>query len=129
MPQRPRQPCRQPGCAALVSGVWYCEEHRPKPKPTTTDYERQRGSASQRGYGAYWRRLRLLFLRRHPLCADPFHEHGDRKVAATDVDHIVARRDGGTNAWDNLQPLCHSCHSRKTVRESGGRGVKNRASL
>lgn len=84
MPQRPPQACMRPGCPAVVRDGRYCEQHRP-PARTTTEYDQQRGSASQRGYGAYWRRLRLLFLRRHPLCADPFREHSERVVAATDV--------------------------------------------
>jgi 5-methylcytosine-specific restriction protein A len=40
-----------------------------------------------------------------------------RIVAATDVDHIVARRHGGDDSFANLQPLCHSCHSKKTQQE------------
>lgn len=36
---------------------------------------------------------------------------------ATDVDHIIARRKGGTDDLQNLQSLCHACHSRKTARE------------
>lgn len=114
----------RPGCPAVVRGGRYCDQHKLPPK-ATTEYDRQRGSASQRGYGAYWRRLRILFLRRHPLCADPFHEHGERAVAATDVDHIVPKRQGGTDAWDNLQPLCHACHSRKTGRDKGRGGQKS----
>ena len=50
-------------------------------------------------------------------------EQDGRIVPATDVDHIVARADGGTDDRSNLQPLCHACHSRKTVRENGGRAV------
>jgi 5-methylcytosine-specific restriction enzyme A len=56
------------------------------------------------------------------VCVDPFHLHGMRVVQATDVDHIVAKRDGGQDADNNLQALCHACHSRKTnVEMSGGR--------
>ncbi|WP_366141808.1 HNH endonuclease signature motif containing protein, partial [Propionivibrio sp.] len=36
---------------------------------------------------------------------------------ATDVDHIVPIRRGGTNKHENLQPLCHACHSRKTATQ------------
>jgi 5-methylcytosine-specific restriction endonuclease McrA len=27
-----------------------------------------------------------------------------------EVDHIVERRHGGTNGYDNLRVLCRSCH-------------------
>jgi len=30
-----------------------------------------------------------MFLRRHPLCADPFGMHGGRPVVATEVDHFL----------------------------------------
>jgi 5-methylcytosine-specific restriction enzyme A len=82
----------------------------------------QRPTAAQRGYGARWQRLRHAFLYGHPLCADPFSVHDGQPVLATDVDHIVRRRDGGSDEESNLQPLCHSCHSKKTMAENKGRG-------
>ena len=87
-------------------------------------YEEGRPSAARRGYGRDWRRLRAMYLRRNPLCEDPFGIHGGAVVAAYEVDHIVPLSRGGGNDWDNLQALCKSCHSRKTARESGfgGRG-------
>jgi 5-methylcytosine-specific restriction endonuclease McrA len=107
MPRRPALPCRQPGCPRLN-----CELHRPK-------REDNRPSAAVRGYGRRWQRLRLMYLRAHPLCADPFgvHEAAGETVAATDVDHVTARRFGGEDEWENLQALCHQCHSKKTAKE------------
>ena len=74
-----------------------------------------RPSACKRGYGRKWQRLRKMKLARRPMCeccGSP----------ANEVDHIVALSRGGTNAMDNLQSLCRSCHSRKTVAEDGGFG-------
>lgn len=63
-----------------------------------------------------------MVLRESPLCADPFHAHAG-PVAATDVDHIIARRAGGSDVRGNLQTLCHACHTKKTNLEmSGGMG-------
>jgi 5-methylcytosine-specific restriction protein A len=97
-----------------------------KPKPWAKWYKSARWQAARAGY-----------LRKHPLCVDPFGEHGVVAVAATDCDHRVAvatawdgREDGplsGVSAlyWDfatNVQGLCHRCHSRKTAMEDGGFG-------
>ena len=44
----------------------------------------------------------------------------DRKkfIPATDVDHKIPARVGGFYCSDkNLQPLCKSCHSKKTFAE------------
>ena len=35
-----------------------------------------------------------------------------------EVDHIVPKVEGGSDRADNLQTLCHECHSRKTMREA-----------
>jgi predicted kinase len=58
-----------------------------------------------------------MYLAEHPLCVEC--ERIGLVTAATDVDHIVAKRHGGTDDEDNLQALCHACHSRKTNRERG----------
>jgi 5-methylcytosine-specific restriction protein A len=76
---------------------------------------RYRGSSAQRGYGAEWQKLRRRFLAEHPvcrLCNEP----------ATDVDHIISKRKGGTDDWENLQPMCRRHHSIKTASEDGGFG-------
>jgi 5-methylcytosine-specific restriction protein A len=61
-----------------------------------------------------------MVLAQQPFCVAC--QRVGRVALATDVDHIVPLSAGGTNAADNLQPLCHSCHSRKT---SGGRGAQS----
>lgn len=64
-----------------------------------------------------------MHLRREPLCRECW-VHG-RVTEATQVDHIVPLAEGGTNDPDNLQSLCHSCHSRKTAKAQAvarGRG-------
>lgn len=113
MPQRAKRPCSEPGCATLVDAGRYCIAHQ----LATARPREARLNAHQRGYGATWRRLRLMILAHHPLCADPFGEHARHQQieAAIDVDHIIARRAGGRDEASNLQALCHSCHSRKTA--------------
>ena len=121
MPKRAAKPCSWPGCPALVRGRGsYCLEHAQQVQQRT---DARRGSSAQRGYGYRWQRLRAMFLSANPLCADPFNIHADHPVLATDVDHILPRSRGGRDNWDNLQALCHSCHSRKTASETQrGRG-------
>lgn len=38
------------------------------------------------------------------------------------LDHIISRRNGGTNDPDNLQLLCDSCNSKKATAEDAKRG-------
>ena len=89
-----------------------------------------RPTASKRGYGYHWQRLRRMVLARQPLCQDPFgtHAHHHELVPATEVDHITPLAAGGGNSLENLQGLCKSCHSRKT-RQENGPGVGGMQSL
>lgn len=60
---------------------------------------------------AAWRKLRARVLAEHPLCLRC-------SDVATDVDHVSG--DPSDNSRENLQPLCHACHSSKTARERAG---------
>ncbi|MFQ7430679.1 HNH endonuclease [Sutterella wadsworthensis] len=123
--------CKHPGCRHPVPrGEDFCEKHKEDAARRQQTEHRQRdrrrealkGSASARGYGARWQRLRARFLREHPLCVDCARL--GRVTPATDVDHIQPHRGDQDLMWDesNLQPLCHRCHSKKTAREDGGFG-------
>lgn len=82
----------------------------------------QRPSAAKRGYGRGWQALRLSFLADHPLCVEC--RGRGLVVAATEVDHVTPHKGDPALFWNsgNLQGLCHTCHSRKTVADDGGLG-------
>ena len=113
MPTKPPRPCKVAGCPELVRGRGsFCPTHA---RENARNENETRGTSTQRGYGARWQKLRLMFLRSNPICADPFGVHVGEATPATDVDHIRPKSQGGTDAWWNLQPLCRSCHARKTA--------------
>ena len=72
--------------------------------------------SSDRGYGAKWRKVRDLVLRSEPLCRTC--SNAGRLTAATEVDHIVPKSQGGDDQVANLQPICRSCHNVKTQAEA-----------
>ena len=93
--------------------------HRPR-IPDAAPHRPRRSASSRRGYGRRWRRLRSWYLSAHPLCVQ-YVRDGELRPA-TEVDHIVPRRLGGTDEVENLQGLCKRHHSQKTAREDGGFG-------
>ena len=95
--------------------------HRPPGFKNTAEVkrelDRQRPSATRRGYGPRWRRARAAYLARHPLCV-PCREAA-RLEPATVVDHVVRHHGDQGLFWDdsNWQSLCKRCHDAKTARE------------
>ena len=63
-----------------------------------------------------WRKIRPVVLEGEPLCR--LCAAAGYTVGATTVDHIVPLGSGGTDDWDNLQPLCRPCHDKKTLEEN-----------
>lgn len=106
--------CTDKSCTGLVfDGVCnVCGKTRRR--QLDREYDSKRGSSTDRGYGSNWRRTRAMFLRRYPLCEDCLFE--GRTEAATEVHHITAKRDGGSNEFSNLMALCRSHHSKRTAR-------------
>lgn len=74
----------------------------------------RRPSARRRGYNRKWEQARAAFLAQHPVCCMP-----RCGAPATHVDHIVPHRGNAKLFWrrSNWQPMCASCHSRKTRGE------------
>lgn len=112
MAVKPLRPCRYPGCCTLVPDG-YCEQHRPQER-------RSEEAVSWRWMYQtdQWRfDLRPSQLLTEPFCAE-CAKRGTR-TWATDVDHIKPHRGDWAVFTDrgNLQSLCHSCHSRKTMAE------------
>jgi len=111
-PMKPGRPCKVPTCINLIKGSGsYCNEHQHL-QPSV-----KRPSPSKRGYGARWCAIREEFLKINPVCCIP----GCGRPA-TEVDHILALRDGGTHDFINLRSMCKSHHSRHTATHGGGYG-------
>ncbi|MDN0031626.1 HNH endonuclease signature motif containing protein [Oscillibacter valericigenes] len=120
MALKPLRPCRHPGCSQLVR-EGYCPAHKPK----------DRGQRSEEAQSWRWmyntdewtKDLRPTQLLHEPFCrkcAKRYPACDPRsRTLATDVDHIVDHKGdwGKFTDRNNLQSLCHSCHSRKTMAD------------
>lgn len=107
MPYKSRRRCLYPGCPELVNaGDRYCPSHKSVIRKVDTSH-----------YDRRWQKIRELYLAKHPLCAEC--QKLGRLTPASELHHIIAVNDGGSDHGDNLMGLCKSCHSRKTAKESG----------
>jgi 5-methylcytosine-specific restriction protein A len=120
MPSAAPHGCAYPGgCAALVAHGKFCEAHQ-APRESQAEYDRRRQGDPARIYNrARWQALRLMVIRRDPVCKDCGNEPSNT------ADHVVPVRDGGAK-WDmaNLQGLCAGCHNRKTQKETRKAGAR-----
>ncbi len=110
MPRKPLKPCNYPGCPRLTSGS-YCEEHA---KVVAKNYNKQvRSKDHNKKYGREWRRIRNQYATAHPLCEECLKQ--GRLTPMEEVHHKLPVNRGGTNDWDNLESVCHSCHEKLHV--------------
>ena len=119
MASKPLRPCRHPGCPNLTR-AGYCESHKPR------QAARRESAAWHSWYSKpIWTDdLRPAQLLREPFCRECWKQ--GHRVRATDVDHVEDHKGVWAKFIDcnNLQSLCHSCHSKKTMRERWKRAKK-----
>lgn len=109
--------CSNVSCYHKVpAGTTYCEKHR---KEAYKNYDRTRTDKMYHSFykTSRWQQLRLLVLKREPLCR--MCKANDMLTAAEMIDHIVPiKLDWSMRLReDNLQPLCHACHRVKTAED------------
>ena len=114
MPRKPAHPCKAPDCPGLTH-TRYCQTHVDLEQAEAKDYRSRRDPKINARYDHAWRKIRNRFIAAHPLCVH-CQDHG-RVTPATEVDHIIPLKHGGTHAENNLQALCKPCHSAKTARD------------
>lgn len=120
--------CKKCGCGrTAIPGKNYCNKHSQLEGTQQKKVFTKRGKSSE-WHNLYntqeWKRRSKAFLARYPTC---FICGKPAKIA----DHIQPHR-GDLNLFydeSNLQPMCWSCHSRKTFAENnyfkkGDRGAK-----
>ncbi len=111
MPMKPLRACSVPGCRNLGTGS-RCPAHQEAADASRQAWASTEGSASSRGYGATWRRLRQMVLNRDPICRQC------RREPSFAVDHVVPKARGGDDSMENLQGLCRACHAAKTAKDA-----------
>lgn len=119
----PLKPCRHAGCTELVRGGGYCAKHKNISLGMLRSVGRERRESAAWHYlydTVRWRKMRAAQLIAEPFCRS-CAKAGIRR-RADDVDHIIPHRGDKKIFYDasNLQSLCHSCHSRKTIAERTG---------
>ena len=92
----------------------YCDEcARKYSYARNKDYDKNiRDETSTKFYNsAQWKKIRKQVLMQEPFCRICGYP-------AQMVDHIVPISQGGSKTdYSNLQPLCQSCHNKKTANE------------
>lgn len=107
MPYKLPTPCSYPGCPAL-SRNRYCDEHK---TIATREYNKyQRDPNHNKIYGRQWRKIRNLYISKHPLCEKCLE--ADRLIPSEEVHHIKPIDQGGDHSENNLMSLCKSCHTK-----------------
>lgn len=116
MPIAVQRICRAAGCGrTTAASSGYCAAHR-------GHADRLRGQTTQQSEvdrfrsSAAWRhRFVPYFVARHPICCDPFREHGaDDPRPTQQVHHVIGLAEDMSLALDedNCRPLCNGCHGR-----------------
>lgn len=104
--------CEDKSCNRLKNKEKYCDKHYIINHETKKNHDKYKKVWHKLYYTNTWKRLRIKVLSTNPICAEC-------DQLAQEVDHIVDHK-GDRNVFSNLsnlQALCKSCHSSKTMED------------
>lgn len=107
--------CNHYGCPALVESG-YCDKH--KRTDSRKQYDKNRGSSTERGYDYTWSKVRKLKLQINSLCEDCLSKQPQKLTPAVEVHHIQKITDAPELRLEisNMMSLCKPCHTIRTNR-------------
>lgn len=126
MSLRPKSICCYAGCQRTIEQPKYCPAHLKIMELREKARKNNHQSEFTKLYNWDWRKFRDRYVKEHPLC---IHCLANGILTPTqEVDHIVPHQGDKDKFWDadNLQALCKSCHSKKTVEYDGGFGKQGK---
>src|SRR5262245_39488172 len=107
MPWATPRPCVDQPCAGFRVRAGRCLPHAQL-------YEATRRPSVTERYGGDWSMKRRRTLARDPVCPCGLEP-------SIEVDHVIARADGGSNDESNLRGIGARCHAEKSARERAAR--------
>jgi 5-methylcytosine-specific restriction protein A len=120
MPESPPRIC--PTCKSRVKGrCQTCEKQRQREVNSRRKVDKKFYDSKQ------WGRIRAKQLADFPFCQWLMDDGRICGKLAKHVDHKIAREKKGSDSQDNLQSLCVSHHSTKTVLYDGGFGNRTKS--
>jgi len=114
-PRKTGRPCRS--CRVGIHyGTGYCEKCQGTESTKRWEQHHKGRTATQRGYGSQWRKIREQVLTRDKNLCQPCLRN-NIATTAKQVDHIIAKALGGSDIESNLEAICVKCHGTKTAKE------------
>lgn len=116
MSLRPKSICIWAGCQKTIDKPTYCAVHQQVAEARDKAKKNNHKTEFTKLYNWEWRKFRARYVKEHPLCVHCLKE--GKLTPTQDVDHIIAHEGNKERFWDesNLQALCKSCHSKKTMK-------------
>lgn len=125
----PKKKCNKNNCNELIDyRNKFCEKHKELINQSNKDYERYRNERDktyiQFYQGRVWKSTRKSVMLEYDYLCQECLRQGYYQQANV-VDHIIELKDDWSKRLDkdNLIPLCHSCHNKKTKEEQRRRGT------
>lgn len=114
MPIKPQTLCSD--CSELAQHEGKCLFHW-QAYQERKKQQRKNKESNKWYYRKSWKTIRLNYLQQNPFCEECLKE--GNHVQAIEVDHVHPHQGNPELFYDqnNLQSLCKSCHSRKTIIE------------
>ena len=111
MPNLPPRPCTKSRCTKYATKNSRCADHQ------HISWDHGGKSRHERGYGNDWEKDRKNALLRDEYICQDCKEEGIY-TRGEEVDHVIPKYLGGTNALSNLRTLCKPHHKIKSLREA-----------